>query len=88
MISNIKKHINVVPHAGTWIESSQYRAVKYFTWSFPTRERGLKGSAFSDMYSIGQSFPTRERGLKALENRKAMKSIAVVPHAGTWIESG
>ena len=33
-----------------------------------------------------KSFPTRERGLKSEDEAAANRDIAVVPHAGTWIE--
>ena len=32
----------VVPHAGTWIEIATCCIEPDLTWSFPTRERGLK----------------------------------------------
>ena len=33
-----------------------------------------------------QSFPTRERGLKYVDGVGFGCTMAVVPHAGTWIE--
>ena len=55
----------VVPHAGTWIEIL-YSPVYCInnSWSFPTRERGLKYNVRRISAAAKKSFPTRERGLK------------------------
>ena len=77
----------VVPHAGTWIEIMiNPQTVDTDTWSFPTRERGLKYNWRFNLADCVASFPTRERGLKLLPCACISESIHVVPHAGTWIE--
>ena len=55
--------------------------------SFPVRERGLKH--VKQKYRIGgrKSFPVRERGLKLSPRLTDVKHLAVVPRAGTWIET-
>ena len=55
--------------------------------SFPTRERGLKQYYCPASGLQAPSFPTRERGLKRHKCCHKPVPIAVVPYAGTWIET-
>ena len=57
------------------------------TWSFPTRERGLKLYEGKVMIDPVTSFPTRERGLKHSLFLRGFQNLHVVPYAGTWIET-
>ena len=61
--------------------------INHFFLSFPTRERGLKLSSSSSVIISWLSFPTRERGLKQDNENSQQALIAVVPYAGTWIET-
>ena len=76
----------VVPHAGTWIEIHLRKFLLCGSWSFPTRERGLKSLWRINIPENSMSFPTRERGLKSKKKFRNMCTYYVVPHAGTWIE--
>ena len=55
--------------------------------SFPSRERGLKHDPEVDEIINCGSFPSRERGLKQGLRYPARFGGAVVPLAGTWIET-
>ena len=76
----------VVPHAGTWIEMKETGSTYVISWSFPTRERGLKFCFRNTVVHSSQSFPTRERGLKSRATTAPYVIEFVVPHAGPWIE--
>ena len=54
----------VVPYAGTWIETAMTNIGDPCSLSFPTRERGLKPLRGGELLAASLSFPTRERGLK------------------------
>ena len=44
-------------------------------------------ASFANMLKCSYpSFPTRERGLKGKVRSNCVDAVAVVPHAGTWIE--
>ena len=60
--------------------------IAHLSWSFPTRERGLKLARKLRGFCSVWSFPTRERGLKFRHWTISQQSAPVVPHAGTWIE--
>ena len=64
MLRAIGAKVDVVPFAGTWIETAEYACGGVFTMSFPSRERGLKHSSELELTRITKSFPSRERGLK------------------------
>ena len=56
---------NVVPLAGTWIETKKGGAALFVRlMSFPLRERGLKLLYEIEIVTGMKSFPLRERGLK------------------------
>ena len=55
--------------------------------SFPLRERGLKQKFYCDLQIWVASFPLRERGLKPYRETLSSPFAAVVPLAGTWIET-
>ena len=57
----------VVPRAGTWIETKTGRSMWSWEESFPVRERGLKRLLDRHNRKIAESFPVRERGLKPLQ---------------------
>ena len=56
-----------------------------YTWSLPTRERGLKFDYIAGRVKGKWSLPTRERGLK-FYSRKATLELLVAPYAGAWVE--
>ena len=55
---------DVVPLAGTWIETPKSSVRLFGVMSFPLRERGLKLSFSRSCSNLLSSFPLRERGLK------------------------
>ena len=79
---------NVVPRAGTWIETlgDIYRGADSDA-SFPVRERGLKPHTAHNCISMPLSFPVRERGLKLTTINSFLFPFDVVPRAGTRIET-
>ena len=77
----------VVPRAGTWIETGKIYGNRPFLSSFPVRERGLKLAFLSTHNQSALSFPVWERGLKPLDDYVEPLPITVVPRVGTWIET-
>ena len=62
---------NVVPLAGTWIETCIPAHPRgSYPSSFPLRERGLKREESGCGYFGLRSFPLRERGLKLTDSPK------------------
>ena len=56
--------LEVVPLAGTWIETKILTVSPLCGESFPLRERGLKQDVPAAIPRLLPSFPLRERGLK------------------------
>ena len=80
-------HSDVVPRAGTWIETTVAFWRLAICTSFPVRERGLKPRFVDKTPYFVVSFPVRERGLKLQDKRHIGDRFLVVPRAGTWIET-
>ena len=77
----------VVPLAGTWIETAIPGPEHLFFASCPLRARGLKRAMEEAATKKAKSCPLRARGLKLFNSLLDIAVQAVVPLAGTWIET-
>ena len=85
----ISKIAWVAPFTGAWIETDIKNAfTTELNKSHPSRGRGLKHWIMK--YMVLQktpSHPSRGRGLKQSENKIIIKTHAVAPFTGAWIET-
>ena len=79
--------VDVVPLAGTWIETIDYLADDDNTDVVPLAGTWIETAVREPEESCGTSFPLRERGLKPSTIIFLGALYRVVPLAGTWIET-
>ena len=78
---------SVAPFAGAWIETHPSTDDGSYTWSLPSRERGLKQLTIPGQLNPVWSLPSRERGLKHTDLQNLSFLQVVAPFAGAWIET-
>ena len=78
---------NIIPRAGTWIETSRGDATLHAYRVVPRAGTWIETTTGSGTLILTPSFPVRERGLKPVFLRDALPQVRVVPRAGTWIET-
>ena len=78
--------MEVVPHAGTWIEIKLCNCCGSIKKSFPTRERGLKSLFAEYIDAIAVVVPHAGTWIEIMNEQRFDVDTPVVPHAGTWIE--
>ena len=77
--------LRVAPHAGAWIEISDWSAASCLRSSRPTRARGLKFRK-SPKWREDKVAPHAGAWIEICRFPRSHDRRAVAPHAGAWIE--